>query len=190
MTTPQQLQHFADELDELTQYVQTTFGALSEQHLNWKPDADRWSIAQCFHHIITSNTTYFGTFESLKSGSYSPTLWQRVPFVPTIIGREMVKAIGRVPRQAIKTSTIFEPSKSTIAREIIGGFALHQKRVAEYLRFFAGSDIATESIIISLSVSPILIAPLSDVLTMTVNHTFRHVLQAEKVMNMVNFGIS
>lgn len=190
MTTSEQLHSFAAELDELTVHAQTTFGALSEAHLNWKPNADKWSIAQCFHHIITSNTTYFGTFESVKSGSYSPTLWQRVPFVPTIIGREMVKAIGRVPNQPIKTSTIFEPSKSTIAREIIGGFALHQKRVVEYLHFFAGSDIATESIIISLSVSPILIAPLFDVLTMTVNHTFRHVLQAEKVMNMVNFGIS
>ncbi len=190
MTIPQQLHGFATELDELTLHVQSTFGALSEPHLNWKPSADKWSIAQCFHHIITSNTTYFATFDAVKSGTYSPTLWQRVPFVPVIIGREMVKAIGRVPNQPIKTSTIFEPSKSTIAREIISGFALHQKRVVEYLRHFAESDIATEDIIISLSVSPVLIAPLSDVLTMTVNHAFRHVLQAEKVMNMVNFGIS
>jgi hypothetical protein len=190
MTTPEQLQHFADELDELTQYVQTTFGALSEAHLNWKPNADKWSIAQCFHHIITSNTTYFPVFDAVRAGTYSPTLWRRVPFVPTIFGREMVKALGRVPRRAIKTSSIFEPSRSTIAREIMGGFSVHQKRVTDYLRFFAESGIATESVVISLPIAPLLIVPLSDALTVMVNHTFRHVLQAEKVMNMVNFGIS
>jgi hypothetical protein len=190
MTIPQQLQHFASELDELTQYVQSTFGALSEAHLNWKPNADKWSIAQCFHHIITSNTTYFPVFDAVRSGTYSPTLWRRVPFVPTIFGREMVKALGRVPRRAIKTSPIFEPSRSTIAREIMSGFSVHQKRVTDYLRFFAESGIVIESVIIPLPVSPLLIAPLSDALTVMVNHTFRHVLQAEKVMNTVNFGIS
>jgi hypothetical protein len=190
MTTPQQLQHFADELDDLTQHVQTTFGALSEAHLNWKPNAEKWSIAQCFHHIITSNTTYFHVFDAVRLGTYSPTLWRSVPFVPIIFGREMVKTLGRVPRRAIKTSAMFEPSRSTIAREILGGFVVHQKRVTGYLRFFAESGIATESVIIPLPVSPLLIAPLSDALAVMVNHTFRHVLQAEKVMKMVNFGIA
>ena len=128
-------------------------------------------------------------FDAVKSGRYTPTFWQRVPFVPTFIGREMVKALGRVPRRAIKTSPMFEPTKSMISREIIAGFALHQVRVADYLRFFAQSNLPIERIIIPLPITSVLIVPLSDALTVMVNHEFRHVRQAENVAQSVNFGI-
>lgn len=189
MTTSQQFQHFATEIEELIPFVHATFGQLSEAHLNWKPSAEKWSIAQCLQHVITNDNTYFPMFDVVKSGNYSPTLWQRIPFVPAIMGREMVKAIGRMPRRAMKTSPMFEPSRSMITREIISDFALHEQYVVDYLRFFAAASDDTGKIIIPLPITPLLIVPLSDALTVIVNHTFRHVMQAEKVLQSVNFGI-
>jgi hypothetical protein len=187
MTTTKQLLHFATEVEELSAHVQVSFGAHSEQQLNWKPAADSWSVAQCLHHLITTNTVYFRTFDAIKSGNYAPTLLQRLPVVPKIIGGLVVSAIRRVPTTKVKTPSLFEPSKSTIAKEIIGGFGLHQVRFAEYLRGFAVID--AERVVVSLPQSGFAVLRLSDALTMLVNHEFRHVLQAEKVVKSVNFGI-
>lgn len=187
MTTSEQLLSLAAEADALAIHVQTRFGSLSERQLNWKPDSERWSIAQCLHHIITTNTAYFPTFERILQGKYAPTLLQHIPFLPRIMGRELVRVLGRKPLRKIKTSRIFEPSTSTIAKEIINGFVLHQSRVCAYLRAFAALNI--ESVVVSAPQSVLLLFPLKDILIATVNHEFRHVAQAENVMNVINFGI-
>jgi len=36
------------------------FGDVTAHHLNWKPSAEQWSVAQCFDHLVTSNEAYFG----------------------------------------------------------------------------------------------------------------------------------
>ena len=35
--------------------VRASFGGLSAAQLNWKPSAERWSIAQCFDHLLAVN---------------------------------------------------------------------------------------------------------------------------------------
>lgn len=103
------------------------------------------------------------------------------------MGRELVRVLGRVPLRKIKTSRVFEPSTSTIAKEIIPGFVLHQSRIGEYLSAFATLNI--ESVVVSAPQSAFLLFPLKDVLIATVNHEFRHITQAENVMKVINFGI-
>lgn len=65
MTTSEQLLSLATEANELATYAQARFGGLSEGQLNWKPDSERWSIAQCLHHLITTNAAYFPVFEQV-----------------------------------------------------------------------------------------------------------------------------
>lgn len=42
-------------LDDVAAATQSTFGALDARQLNWRPDATRWSVAQCFEHLLTAN---------------------------------------------------------------------------------------------------------------------------------------
>src|SRR6185369_8678955 len=58
--------------------TKSTFGRLTPAQLNWKPSADRWSVAQCFDHLLTSNKGYFPTIEGVIAG-VKPTFWQRMP---------------------------------------------------------------------------------------------------------------
>src|SRR5215813_12333433 len=41
-------------LQDLMRQAQATFGAYDARQLNWRPDATRWSVAQCFEHLLTS----------------------------------------------------------------------------------------------------------------------------------------
>ena len=66
---------------------QAAFGGLSAQQLNWKPDASRWSVAQCLEHLVTANGQMADMADAALDGSRSRTLWQRLPVWPRLLGR-------------------------------------------------------------------------------------------------------
>lgn len=75
------------------------FSPLGQQQLNWKPAADRWSIAQCLHHLMVSNRYYFETFDKLLDGSHRIGFFQKLNPFKKMIGRYMVKALGPQPKK-------------------------------------------------------------------------------------------
>lgn len=42
-------------LDDIVRDAEAVFGSLTPSQLNWRPDAARWSVAQCFQHLLTSD---------------------------------------------------------------------------------------------------------------------------------------
>lgn len=42
-------------LDAVATDTQATFGRLDARRLNWRPDGARWSVAQCFDHLLAAN---------------------------------------------------------------------------------------------------------------------------------------
>jgi hypothetical protein len=43
------------EANNVAAEAKSTFGGLTPTRLNWKPSPERWSVAQCFDHLLTSN---------------------------------------------------------------------------------------------------------------------------------------
>src|SRR5690554_5580931 len=71
----------ATSLLRLAQDAVADFGQLEAASLNWRPEPDRWSIAQCFEHLIKIQTHYLPTLASLAAGTAESTFWERVsPF--------------------------------------------------------------------------------------------------------------
>lgn len=71
-----------------TREAQEVFGNLDLGQLNWKPSAEEWSVAQCFDHLIVTNTDYFPLIKKIAGGQHKPRLsaWlvltQRIPTRP------------------------------------------------------------------------------------------------------------
>jgi hypothetical protein len=181
------LRVFAEEMTELQKGVEARFHGLSERELNWKPSEEKWSIAQCFEHLITSDRLYFPTFDAALHGTYTPTLWQKTPLVPNLIGRVLLNNLGRIPTRQLKAPALFEPSSSSISVAIFPQFLAHQTQLQKYVECAASLD--TPRIIVASPVSPLAILSLYDALQVLVNHQYRHVRQAEQVRSAVNFGI-
>ncbi len=57
--------------------AEQSFGHLSVRQLNSKPHPEQWSVGQCLHHLVTSNSTYFPIFEKIIAGEKGATLWER-----------------------------------------------------------------------------------------------------------------
>src|SRR5262245_35278275 len=90
LTTPQ----IFEEAEAISGDARTLFGDLNDQQLNWKPDTASWSVAQCLDHLVSINREYFPTFDRILKGEYRQALLHRVPVLPGIFGRLMVKTLS------------------------------------------------------------------------------------------------
>src|SRR5688500_14511672 len=62
------------------------FGRLDDRQLNWRPDVTRWSVAQCFDHLLSADREMFRALDAATDPARPPTLWQRVPVLPGVFG--------------------------------------------------------------------------------------------------------
>ena len=42
-------------LEAMAADVPASFGRLDVRQLNWRPDATKWSVAQCLEHLLAAN---------------------------------------------------------------------------------------------------------------------------------------
>jgi hypothetical protein len=73
------------------------FGGFDARQLNWRPDVARWSVAQCSEHLLTANRLMIQAAESALDNARPRTLWQRVPVLPGVLGRILIRSQALSP---------------------------------------------------------------------------------------------
>ena len=159
--------------------ARSTFGRLSPAQLNWKPSADRWSVAQCFDHLISSNKGYFPVIEDVLAGK-KRTFWERIPGLPGLAGKLLIKSMEPTSTRKVKAPKRFQPSQSDISASVIDDFAEQQGRLVEKMKATEHFDL--ENIIITSPVSAAITYSLMDAYRLIVVHEQRHSQQAKRVM--------
>src|ERR1700752_355065 len=161
------------------------FGQLTTDQLNWKPGADRWSVAQCFDHLITANKPFFGIAQSVLDGKKQPNLWERVPLLPGVWGKLMIKSLDPATTRKLKAPEKLQPSTSSIGGDIVNDFVQQQTEIIDC--FEATRNLNIEHIIITSPVTNLLTYSLLDAYRIIVVHEKRHILQAERVTHEAAF---
>ena len=159
--------------------AKSVFGNLSVTQLNWKPSSDRWSVAQCFDHLISSNRGYFPVIENVLAGK-KRTIWERVPVLPKLAGRMLIKSLDPASTRKIKAPKKFQPSQSNISGSVIDDFVAQQAQVVEKMRGSEHLDL--ERIVITSPVAAVVTYSLMDAYRIIVIHERRHFQQARRVM--------
>ena len=173
-----------EELSKITTEVKTSFGQLTIAQLNWKPDKDKWSIAQCLHHLIVSNETYYPQLKDIISGKYRNSFYQNFAFISRIIGKRMIKDLGPVVTKSFKNPQLFTPSQSDIPATIIKDFEGHQQKLAAYIARL--KDVNLENTVLRSPVTKIIIYNLADLLQIIAGHEQRHLAQAKRVKDSMS----
>lgn len=176
----------SSELDQLVNQAntigieaRTVFGGLSKEQLNWKPSAERWSVAQCFDHLIASNRGYLPVIDSVSKGQKPSSVWQKVPFLPRLWGKMLVKSLDPSQVRKMKSPKRFEPAQSDISGTIIEDFVAQQGKVIEGMKASANLDL--ENIIITSPAASVITYSLMDAYRIIVVHERRHFQQAQRV---------
>ena len=164
--------------------VKGTFGRLTPAQLNWKPSAERWSVAQCFDHLLTSNKGYLPIIDNVLAGQ-KRTFWQSVPVLPGVWGRLLIKSLDPVKGRKLKAPKSFQPAQSDISNEVIDDFVALQATIVEKMK--ATKHLDLEKIIINSPVTSVVTYSLMDAYRVIVVHEARHFQQAKRVTEESGF---
>jgi hypothetical protein len=167
-------------LDDVARDAQATFGGLSAPQLNWRPDATRWSVAQCFEHLLAANRLMLQASQDALNPSLPRTVWQRAPFLPGFFGRMLIRSQTPEATRKYTASPKATPAASDIAADVIQRFVAQNSDVMKRLQAL-GQDAASRAIMTSPFVSVITYSVL-DGWRLVFAHDRRHVEQARRVM--------
>jgi len=181
----EELPKLIDDAKQIAEGAQNTFGSLTNEQLNWKPNAESWSVGQCFEHLIVINSSYFPLLEKLARGEYKPSLKERLPILPKFFGKLVINAVKPETERKLKASPKFQPSSSAIDGDIIEKFVKHQQEIIEHIKNTAHLDLS--KIVITSPVASFVIYSLWDGYKIIVTHEQRHIAQARRVMEMSGF---
>ena len=164
--------------------TKSTFGNLSPTQLNWKPSAERWSVAQCFDHLITSNNGYLPIIDDVLKGR-KQSVWESMPLLPGLAGKLLIKSLDPASTRKIKAPKRFAPAQSDISATVINDFVDQQTQIAEKMKATAHLDL--EKIVITSPVSAAVTYSLMDTYRIIVVHEHRHFQQAKRVTEEITF---
>lgn len=164
--------------------AKNTFGELTQNQFNWKPTADKWSVAECISHLQTANETYFPMLEEIAAGTYTPSFWQKISPFSGFFGRMLLKSVSPETKKKVKTATIFKPAASRYTKRLIDDFHSSNEQLISYMRKIKDDDL---SMIIASPVNVLITYSLDHSLKIMTYHEVRHLNQADNVMKMDNF---
>ena len=164
--------------------TKSKFGRLTAAQLNWKPSADRWSVAQCFDHLLNSNKDYLPIFDSVLAGRKS-TFWEKMPVLPGLAGKMMIKTLDPASTRKLKAPKNFEPAQSDLSPSVIDDFVHQQRRIVEKMQ--ATEHLDLEKIVITSPALAAITYSLMDAYRIIVVHEQRHFQQAKRVTEETGF---
>ena len=161
------------------QFMLSEFGQLRADQLNWRSDAESWSIGQCLEHIIQTDILYFPAFEKILAGEYRMTPWQRWSPLSGMFGRMLVDQLGEVATKKLRSPRAFRPGQQAHGSEIITRFSKHQDTLLQFLDQVSASQMS--SLRLASPAAPLVTYSLGHALQMIVQHQYRHLNQALRV---------
>ena len=191
MTTDYTILSLADveaEFSAIARDTQSLFSRLDERQLNWRPAAARWSVAQCFDHLLNANLEMFQAIDAATDVARRPTVWQRLPVLPGVFGRMLIRSQMPKAKRKFTAPRKAHPASSAIDLRIIERFVVHQDEAAARVRALGRYDVA-RTVMVSPFVSFITYSVL-DGCRLIVTHERRHVEQARRVTQAPGFPSS
>lgn len=172
-------------IDDITNDFQNSFGKLSTQEINWKPNANTWSIAENINHIIKTNKSYFSIIERAKTRSFTTSYLANFRLIVNLFGRVILKGVDPSRKKRMKTFKIWEPDKIEVFREIMDEFKKHQSELKQLIN--DSSDLLSKGTIISSPANKHVVYKLETAFDIIVSHERRHFNQALEVLKDKNF---
>jgi hypothetical protein len=173
-TTQKVLDEFFKNADSAKEKAEK-FLSLSYRQLNWRPAENRWSVAECFEHLVRTNEKYIPAFQKyLSDGNSRP----EIAFRHSLIGKLILRSVIPDNKKKFKTRSAFNPFGSTINGSIVNDYLEQHKKMCEAVK---NLDHSKFDVKITSPFSGLVKYKIGDSLIIIANHDLRHLNQAEQV---------
>lgn len=174
------LQTVASETGKINDEARRLVTGLNDTQLNWKPAADRWSIAQCFDHLaITSREFDPFLTRAIDHGRKKFPLSGGIAYRPSFLGGWLVKQLLPEATRKVPAPKVFRPADSSNINGAFERFLRQQDVFIRAVRDAQGVDFNRTRL--RSPVSPLMRYSLADAFVITVVHCQRHLQQARNV---------
>jgi hypothetical protein len=167
-------------LEAIAGEARSSFGGLDARQLNWRPDDTRWSVAQCFEHLVTANALMLRAMEDALRGAQPRSVWQRLPVLPGILGRMLIRSQSPGSTRKYKASPRAQPAASTIAADVVQRFV--DQHVDAAARVQTIEEPAAARVLMTSPFIRVVTYSVLDGWRLIVAHDRRHLEQARRVM--------
>jgi hypothetical protein len=159
---------------------------LDEAQLAWSPEAGRWSMAQCFEHLVVTADAYSPRISAAIDRNPAQGAGA-IPYVPTWIGRKFVDMMRdttgqrrlRAPRPFRPAA---QPSPGSAKRLLVS-----IQELGDLLERASGANIVRARV--ASPAMPLLRLNLGEALELQVVHIARHLAQASRVREHRDFPL-
>lgn len=169
-------ERWTDQIDKITSDFKRSFGTLTINELNWKPNQNTWSIGQNLDHLIVINGTYHPVIKTVRLGTYKLPILAKFDFMVSFFGRTVLKAVQPDRKKRMKTFPIWEPTKSDIKEDIWDRFEQNQTELKQLIQ--SCSDLLDSGTVISSPANKNIVYKLETAFDIIVSHELRHFEQS------------
>lgn len=182
-TLAPEIDAFRAQFEQLSADADALTNPLTDEQFTWRPESDRWSIAECLDHLNAAARVYLpmldeGISEAIRRGVYGEG-----PFKYNWLGRLSVRISDL--RVRYTASDELQPGRGRTRREILAAFRAYQVQYIDRLRQVNGVDLARARV--RLTARTWLKIPLGSGLAVVISHSRRHLNQARRVAEHEHF---
>lgn len=168
----------ASALEAMAGQITAEFAGLPSATADYKPDANTWSINECFDHLIQSNRTYYPLFESLRDGTHSRGALSRIPFLSRWLGRLVVRVVSPDYKGRSRTSHKLYPRQPRYGRNLADDLVEENQILIDHIRRCGEYDL---NLVVTSPINGLVSYTLRECIQILVNHEGRHLGQARSV---------
>jgi len=159
------------------QFVENELLKLSDTQLNFKPNAEKWSVLQCIEHLNRYSEYYLRVID-VKLSNAKEKGKEDVKY--SWFGKMSIKSMHPDNRKKSKTLGRLNPAESEVSKQVLQDFIAHQKKLLELMN--KADRYSLNSIKIPADVFKLLKIRLGECFEFLIIHQQRHILQIKELL--------
>jgi hypothetical protein len=194
MTSKDLIEQSLNEANQTRVNVERKFIALHWDKLNRKPTTNSWSAAECFQHLLFTNSGYLKHFNEVVSSSqevnefnsfnHSSILRKESighPFKHSFWGKLIMYFVNPKTKMKSKTTKPFNPTYSKVETDVIQKYLFQHDQLFRIVSEMKNLDL--RKLKIPSPINARIKYNLGDAIRIIILHDQRHIQQAIKAVN-------
>lgn len=183
MNIDEAISKWHERLDAVTAQVKSEFGELLKEQLNWKPSAEKWSIAEVLEHLVLVNQSYEVVLADAANGNSNPGFTAKIPFIVNMLGNAIYKSVEPTRAKKMKTFAVWQPESSNVDQDVLLQFLEYQDVLKGLIT--KNKKLLEDDVVIPSPANRFIVYKLRKAVEIVVSHEERHLNQALEVKGLL-----
>ena len=142
-------------------------------------------VGQCFEHLLTANRLMLQAADDALTGRVPRTVWQRLPVVPGVIGRMLIRSQAPGAERKFRAPSRAQPASTDVGTDIIQRFVEQHQSAVTRLRGLDERRVA--HVVMTSPFVRVIAYSVLDGWRLVFAHDRRHFQQAHRITLLQDF---